>query len=1180
MKENENIILSAIGDIDDRFIRDAKPRGRGRQTIFYRTATVAAVLLILVVSVIVPFVLNGSGEYNQNLQFLSAIKDFMFDSVSGGIDIDVGGSPGIGTPEGGAPNGDYFEVTDNQVEGIVEGDLVKATDKYLFRLGNHTIYIYSIGGADSRLVSTYTIPYLSGEQSYSPKYHDMFLSSDGKTLTLFAHYTSNTDLFYFGTTVVMSIDVSDVTAPKEISRAVVGGAKNCVRKIGDKFYLVTNMMFKKNRIDLDDPITYIPSIDYGDKTHICDSSKIVFPEKISNVYYSYVTILNEGDLSLNDEAALMTSGNVYFTENNIIFESSYSSKITEGDKSVERLFTRFGVLNMSDGLTGRGYFTVKGEIKDQYSIDERDGVLRIVASTSDNVGYSITYDSTSLYIYDLKTLKEISSVESFAPKGEAATAVRFEGDKLYVCTAEITTYSDPVFFFDLSDYNNITYADTGFIEGFSTSLIDFGEGYLLGVGLENGSQNKLEVYRREGDQVVSVDKFYFSGRITTDYKSFLINREENLFGLYVANYSTQYTEKANSYVVVRLDENGKLEEVCRINTSAESNARAFAKDGYIYLTSKNDFYVSGTDGKLLYSVSTEHKLGEWTYIKGESCGEAAILEATCTCGRSQTKTEYNSNRILHTFSDEGVCTNCGSDIGSPKNNADKIIYTSNGDGTCAVTGVKGWIYGVVNIPMFSPKGEIVTKIGETAFGSNGMNTVILPDTVKVIEANAFIESTLKEINTNKVREIGDYAFYACKDLTTVTFSKSLEKIGDNAFSYCESLTSVDIPDSVTEIGESAFSFCENMTSVRLSKGLTQLNRAVFNNCRALQSINLPDGLTSIGEFAFNMCYELSEVVIPDGVTKIEKRAFADCRSLALVTLGSGVVEIASDAFSECCGIINITNRSSLTLTIGSDDHGGIAKYAQYIGEEASLVKIDGYVFLMLTDRNYLLGYEGSETALVLPSDVNGEDYDISYGAFENRKGIVSVVVPDGVKEIGDRAFYGCTDIVEMVLPDSVERIGEYAFGHCKFTSIALPSGLTEIDDAVFWHCSNLYYIDIPEGVDRIGEKAFNGCFRMTAVSIPATVKEIGNEAFSGCKALLSVELPEGITCIGYNTFNNCQNMHTVVIPSTVTQIDNAFYGCYSLKNVNFRGTKAEWHSMTRDYNNGIWGDVTINYNAK
>ena len=80
---------------------------------------------------------------------------------------------------------------------------------------------------------------------------------------------------------------------------------------------------------------------------------------------------------------------------------------------------------------------------------------------------------------------------------------RFDGTDAYVCTAVQLT--DPVFFFDLSDMDNITYKETGTIEGFSTSLVNFGNGYLLGIGTGNvwGSL-KIEIYEESATGVVSV----------------------------------------------------------------------------------------------------------------------------------------------------------------------------------------------------------------------------------------------------------------------------------------------------------------------------------------------------------------------------------------------------------------------------------------------------------------------------------------------------------------------------------------------------------------------------------------------------------------------------------------------------------------------------------------------------
>ena len=487
-------LLSVFGEIDDKFVDEARPKEKN--AILTRTVAAAACFLIIFTSVLLMLPRGNSSPvaYQTNPQLLAAIKDYVGNITTDNFEIydedDTGGIPGAdgGDVGGGgigssSSNGSYVETTDNQVDGIIEGDLSKTTEKYIFRMGNHTVYIYSINGTDSKLVSEYILPFIDGERSYV-YYYDMFLSDDGNTLTLFGKYDDNDNesSYYLSKTVVTSVDVSDVFNPREIGRATISGLKNTVRKIGDKFYLITDWAFYANRIDPDNPESFTPYIEYGDKKHICDPDKIIFPEKLTKVQYKYVTVLQEGDLSLSDEMSLMVSGNAYFTEGSIVFDSAYMEKVDEDGKDVYSCFTKIALLSFRDGLDFKGEFTVTGWTNNQYSYDERDGALRIVTSLSHNVGYIISYDSASLYVYDVDTLTKIASVESFAPDGEGVTAVRFEGDKLYVCTAEITRYTDPVYFFDLSDYNNVTYVDTGFIDGFSSSLIDFGEGYLLGVG--------------------------------------------------------------------------------------------------------------------------------------------------------------------------------------------------------------------------------------------------------------------------------------------------------------------------------------------------------------------------------------------------------------------------------------------------------------------------------------------------------------------------------------------------------------------------------------------------------------------------------------------------------------------------------------------------------------------------
>jgi uncharacterized secreted protein with C-terminal beta-propeller domain len=249
---------------------------------------------------------------------------------------------------------------------------------------------------------------------------------------------------------------------------------------------------------------------------------------------------------------------VYVSENNLYITREYTKEIQNDDgKATREVTSDIAVLGYASGGMERQVLTVGGSIKDQYSMDERDGYFRVVTSTdkfsvTNNQlisGPSPRWQSASLYVIRLSDGSLVASVEDFAPQGEEVASVRFDGDKLYVCTAVVITFTDPVFFFDLSDYSNITYTDTGVIDGFSSSLINLGEGFLLGIGEEDWRTNKVEVYEEGAGAVNSVDVFKFRGEYSRDYKDYLVNREENLFGFEIA-YDDQY---GHSYVLLQFD---------------------------------------------------------------------------------------------------------------------------------------------------------------------------------------------------------------------------------------------------------------------------------------------------------------------------------------------------------------------------------------------------------------------------------------------------------------------------------------------------------------------------------------------------------------------------------------------------------------------------------------------------
>lgn len=104
-----------------------------------------------------------------------------------------------------------------------------------------------------------------------------------------------------------------------------------------------------------------------------------------------------------------------------------------------------------------------------------------------------------------------------------------------------------------------------------------------------------------------------------------------------------------------------------------------------------------------------------------------------------------------------------------------------------------------------------------------------------------------------VTTIGQYAFYGCSKISSITLPDSTTSIGNRAFQYCSGLTSITIPDGVTTIGQSTFYGCYSLTSVTIPNSVTSIDVGAFQQCTGLKSISIPNSVTSIGGNAFYEC---------------------------------------------------------------------------------------------------------------------------------------------------------------------------------------------------------------------------------------------------------------------------------------------------------------------------------------
>ena len=170
--------------------------------------------------------------------------------------------------------------------------------------------------------------------------------------------------------------------------------------------------------------------------------------------------------------------------------------------------------------------------------------------------------------------------------------------------------------------------------------------------------------------------------------------------------------------------------------------------------------------------------------------------------------------------------------------------------------------------------------------------------------------------------------------------------------------------------------------------------------------------------------------------------------------------------------------------------------------------------------------------------------------YSQRESIKNVIIENGVTNIGNCAFFGCTNLTSVTIPKSVTSIGFAAFVNCsRLTSITIPNSVTSIKDEAFQGCSSLISVTIGSSVKNIGDNAFSGCSSLTSAIIGNSVTSIGSSAFYQCKSLTSITIPNSVTNIGSSAFYGCSGLISVTIGNSVTKIESeAFIGA-KLRNI-------------------------------
>ena len=504
-------------------------------------------------------------------------------------------------------------------------------------------------------------------------------------------------------------------------------------------------------------------------------------------------------------------------------------------------------------------------------------------------------------------------------------------------------------------------------------------------------------------------------------------------------------------------------------------------------------------------------------------------------------------------------------------------------------------------------GEGETEIPDHAFyGFNGLETVLLPNTIERIGCGAFFFTGLKSITLpSSVTEIAKEAFNAC-GLTEVNFGDGCKTIGASAFSNCPSLKQIVVPEGVVSIGENAFSVCSSLTSVTFPRSVKTIGKHAVSGCFALTDLTLPfiGGSESENKtlkyIVGGITDSIRNITLLEGATEVPEEGLLGWKSIVSVSLPSTIATIGKQAFNVCTGLTDITLPESLT-------------------------SIGGAAFASCT----------SLKNLTIPSSVK----ELGYSAFSGCTELDSVVFGAGVEVFPDDVFCDCAKLRYLELPTTLKKITATAFQRCdgidtvvykgtpedwlslddipcvknaqihlyvhedkteETTDFYVPGNIDTIQECAFWNCVALQTLHIKEGVKKISAGINRGCASLTTVFLPASLTKVVGNAFGDPKdSNQELEVHYHGTVESWLGLGGKYWSHSVktirlflgedpeietteiVIPETVTTIPSrAFSGCHNLKSVTLSASVTSLGAQAFSYCRSLTGLSVVAENPK
>ena len=419
--------------------------------------------------------------------------------------------------------------------------------------------------------------------------------------------------------------------------------------------------------------------------------------------------------------------------------------------------------------------------------------------------------------------------------------------------------------------------------------------------------------------------------------------------------------------------------------------------------------------------------------------------------------------------------------------------------------------GVTSIEELILPRTLTTITGSNVFKDcKNVKELFLPNTIESITAS-WNSGALRECPIRKIifedgwESIPAYMFYYSEALEEVVLPDSITRIEGYTFAWT-GLKSLKLPANMSYLGDSAFGFCRQLEKVTVpaTDNIETTINGVFGAAH-IKTVEFEDGITKIPSYFFDNA-GVEELILPDSITRIGNFAFKSAE-IKTLRLPANISYLGTYSFAFCSNLEKIIFPAGLDTLEASG-------WGAFSGTEFKTVEFETGVTKVPDD-------------ILTNSDVE------------------EVILPDTVKEIGARSFWGCKSLKSISLPEGLETLGQYCFRDCEgLEEITIPSTLKQVGGALgpSFENSGLKKVTFAEGITGIPSSIFTGASKLTEVVLPESMKVISAYAFTKCSSLETIHLPESLLSIGTSAFEGCTSLKEITIPKGVTSIGDGLMG--------------------------------------